>query len=156
MKSVLFVCTGNTCRSPMAEALLRQLWKQAGGGEELEVLSAGTSSVPGLDASQHAVTALRSKGLDLTGHRSRSVDAQLLAGVDLVLTMTERHREHLLALAPGTAGKVFTLGEYAGDRRDVSDPFGGSLAEYEATVKDLEHLLQAAVDRIRKERRTES
>ncbi|HWI60425.1 MAG TPA: low molecular weight protein arginine phosphatase [Symbiobacteriaceae bacterium] len=151
IRRVLLVCSGNTCRSPMAEALMKDLWQKASPGWDLEVSSAGTGAMPGDVASQHAVTAMRTRGLDMAGHRSRRVDSLNLTSFDLILTMTSRHREHLLGRWPELAGRVYTLGEYAGAGDDISDPFGGTLQDYESTAVALEAKLQAVVDRIRKE-----
>lgn len=151
IKRVLLVCSGNTCRSPMAAALLRHLWEQAQPGWNLEVLSAGTGALAGDLATEYAVEVMRRRGHDLGAHRARRIDDGVLDGVDLVLAMTERHKDALLRLKPDLAGSVFTLGEYAGNGQDVSDPFGGTLDDYEATATVLESILAAIVARIRKE-----
>lgn len=151
IRRVLIVCTGNTCRSPMAAALLRQLWAKVAPGSELEVESAGTSAAIGASATEHAITALRDRGLDLSGHRSQIVAESVVSRADLVLTMTVRHKEQLRALWPAAADRVFTLGEFAGMSADVPDPFGGSLAEYTETAARLETMLAAVVERIRRE-----
>jgi protein-tyrosine-phosphatase len=151
IRRVLLVCSGNTCRSPMAAALLRQVWQEASPGWSLEVASAGTGAAGGEPASMHAVTALRRRGQDLSVHRSRKVSDGVLGGVDLVLTMTGRHKEYLLAAWPDLAGRVFTLNEYAGRGGDVADPYGGTLADYEATAAAMAPLLKAVVERISKE-----
>ncbi|HLO03902.1 MAG TPA: low molecular weight protein arginine phosphatase [Symbiobacteriaceae bacterium] len=144
---VLLVCSGNTCRSPMAGALLQGLWR---GDEQLEVLTAGTSTVHGLPATTHAVTAMQERGLDLGAHRSQPVTPALLKSVDLVLTMTVSHREALRAQFPAMANKIHTLAEYAGSARDVSDPFGGPLDEYRRTAQSLAELLSAAISRMQR------
>ncbi|MGE5674888.1 MAG: low molecular weight protein arginine phosphatase [Mycobacterium leprae] len=149
IRRVLIVCSGNTCRSPMAAALLDKLWRQSNPAWELSIVSAGTSAYPGAEASQHALTAMQKRQIDLSGHRSRMVDDALLSSVDLVLTMTHRHKEHILNLMPELAGRVFAMGEYAGDNRDVPDPFGGSLSVYEETADAMARLLTKVVDRIK-------
>lgn len=153
IRRVLIVCSGNTCRSPMAAALLKHLWQKSNPNDELEVISAGTSAYPGQDASEHAVTAMRRWEIDLSQHRSRMVDDQVLADVDLVLTMTKRHKDHILSLRPDYAGRVFTLSEYAGHEGDVADPFGGALPLYEETASHFAEQLQVVVDRIQREGR---
>ncbi len=151
IRHVLMVCSGNTCRSPMAAAILRDLWARTRAGWDLQIASAGTSAFPGMEATDHAVSTMRQRGLDLTDHRSRTVTDDSLSGVDLVLTMTARHKEHIVMLWPELKEKVYTLGEYAGTGRDVPDPFGGTLAHYETTATELERVLRKVADRIRKE-----
>lgn len=151
IRSVLLVCSGNTCRSPMAAALLKQLWQEANPGWDLEVQSAGTGAFPGDRAAEHAVTVMHERGLDLSTHRSQVVPEG--KSFDLVLTMTRSHRDAILACQPALAGRVFTIGEYARTGQDVPDPFGGPLTAYQQTAAALESMLQAIVDRIRTEGR---
>lgn len=147
------VCTGNTCRSPMASAILQDLWRKASAGWDLEIESAGTAAFPGLEATSQAVVAMRSRGLDIRDHRSRTVTNEALAGIDLVLTMTSRHKEYITRLWPEMADRVYTLMEFSGMGTDVPDPFGGSLEHYERTADALTPMLAAVVERIRTEGR---
>jgi len=151
IQRVLLVCSGNTCRSPMAAALLRHLWKEAGAEWPLDVVSAGTGALNGMETSEHARTAMQQRNLDLSDHRSQRTTAELLGGVDLVLTMTERHKELVTSTWPQCQAKAYTLREYANAGEDVGDPYGGSLQDYENTAATLEVMLKAAVARIRRE-----
>ncbi|MDM5190941.1 low molecular weight protein arginine phosphatase [Bacillus sp. DX4.1] len=137
MKRVLFVCTGNTCRSPMAEALLRHY-----GEEQFEVKSAGVFASAGSDASLHVKDALAKKGISIT-HASQQVTEEILQWADTILTMTESHKQLLLQYHPNAGEKVHTLyGFVEGTNKDISDPFGGSLSIYQSTLAEMEKLVQ--------------
>lgn len=140
MKRILFVCTGNTCRSPMAEAVLLHHGK-----EVFEVKSAGVFADAGSDASAHAKTALKEQGIEIN-HTSRQLTEEMLQWADVVLTMTRGHKQTIAHYYPRLENKVYTLYEYT-DRidRDISDPYGGSLEVYRKTLNELNELLQRFV-----------
>lgn len=110
MNRILFVCTGNTCRSPMAEALLRSLAAQR--GLQLEVKSAGVSTMDGLPVSRHASEALKNRSIEYRG-QSSMLNGDRVAWADLVLTMTGSHKRNLLQWFPEAVDKTYTLKEYA-------------------------------------------
>lgn len=112
MKRILFVCTGNTCRSPMAEAMLRRLAQES--GIDLEVRSAGVAAVDHLPVSVHALTILREKGME-EDLRSTSFSANWAEWAEIILTMTVHHKQEVIQRFPQTADKTFTLKEYAED-----------------------------------------
>lgn len=150
MKQILFVCTGNTCRSPLAEHLLRHL-----AGERFEVKSAGLAAFPGQEAAQHVQALLDERGIPVD-HRSQPVTPELMAWADLVLTMTDAHRTHLQEIYPEKKEQIHTLRRYVNPQdevTDISDPFGGSREVYEATLKEIESLL---VQLIEKEQKSET
>jgi protein-tyrosine-phosphatase len=149
MRQVLFVCSGNLCRSPMAEGLLRKLLQD----EEIagiEVHSAGTLGIQGEPASPYAVTACREAyGADLASHRSRGVDAGMLQRADLILCMAARHLEAVRGLSPDCAGRSFLLKAYAGVAGgDVFDPVGSPLEVYRQSCREIEGLLRQALPKI--------
>ena len=151
---ILYICTGNTCRSPIAEALTRQLADQRG-LTHLVVESAGTNADDGRPASDGAVLIGLERQLDLTGHRARQLTPELVARADLVLVMGPHHLERVEAL--GGAGKTYLLTDFASrstEGRAVNDPFGGDLAVYRTTVDELDTEIRRAVDRLAGERAT--
>ncbi|MFM7215303.1 MAG: ribose 5-phosphate isomerase B, partial [Verrucomicrobiota bacterium] len=131
MKTLLFVCTGNTCRSPMAEGIARQVLADTG---NWRVVSAGTGAINGQPPSPNAVKAMRLSGVDISGHRSQMVNARLVEEATLILGLTRGHVDNLLYLYPQASTKTFTLGQFDTRLRpkdqDIADPIGGSLEEY--------------------------
>ena len=143
MERVLFVCTGNTCRSPMAEALLKNKTK------DIEVRSAGIHAFPGCSASLNAIEALKSKGISLE-HESQPLSQELLEWSSVILTMTNQHKQVILNSLPELKDKICTLFEFAnenGMNADINDPFGGSLEVYQATAEEIEHLLEKIIEK---------
>lgn len=189
MKNILFVCTGNTCRSPMAEGMLRKLAQAR--GIPLEVQSAGVAAAEGMPISCHAEAVLRDQQIH-DEMSSKPLSAELVAWADLILTLTSSHKQFTINQFPESAGKVYTLKEYVEDDEqvlkdlqemdrlyaayemakslgkdpddrdeerlielqlripsfDISDPFGGSLEEYEATAAEIRSALFRLLDKL--------
>jgi glycine hydroxymethyltransferase len=131
MKTILFVCTGNICRSPMAEGLFRHATK---GRHEFRVLSAGVGAVDGLPPSEYAVRALRELGIDISKQRSRMLTADVVNEADYIFGMTHSHVDAITLLYPQAAEKTFLLREFdetlESYENDISDPIGGSYEIY--------------------------
>lgn len=147
---VLFVCTGNTCRSPMAKAVLDHLASQTNGLAGLVVDSAGTSADTGAPATPEAISVVRELlGVDISAHTAKRVTAELVNASDLVLCMARSNKDAVLRLVPSSAGKVFLLGDYAGTGEEVHDPIGHGLKAYNACATQLLHMVEAVLNRIK-------
>lgn len=144
MMNIVFVCTGNSCRSPMAEGLLKSL-----AGERFNVTSAGISAYNPHGASDNAVSAMDEMGIDISKHISTQVSGEIIADADLVLTMTAGHRCILVDLFPEQRDKIFTVLEYAyGEDGDVADPYGGDIDVYRSCALQIKDAVCAVYDKL--------
>jgi protein-tyrosine-phosphatase len=145
---LLFVCTGNTCRSPLAAAIARKLAAERG-QRDLQIESAGTSPWEGSPASDGALLVGIERQLDLSPHRARQLTREIVQGADIILAMGPHHLERIEAL--GGAKKTFLLTDYAShgsSSRAISDPIGAELDVYRATFDELEKEIRRAFDRL--------
>ncbi len=150
MPSILFVCSANQCRSPMAEALFKSILDDMGVGASWRVESAGVWAYPGEQATSSARRVMRERGLDIESHRSQPVTAALMAQFDLHLVMEGRHAEVLRSQFPAYADRVHLFSALVGGTDDIGDPVTGTLDTYRAAADELADILQRGYDRILK------
>lgn len=144
MTRILFVCTGNTCRSPMAEAILRSK-----GIPGVEVKSAGVYAFDGSDASEHTRKVLADEGISME-HKASMLNESLVHWTSYILTMTESHKAAVIRMYPHASEKTFTLKEFAGHsgEMDIMDPFGGPLDVYRKTFIEMNEAISDIIKKL--------
>jgi len=147
--SILFVCTANICRSPMAQALfLARLQSECLEWRDWRVESAGTWALDGKPASKYSQKVMEKRGYNLTGHIARTVTADMLKQFDLILTMEPGQKEALQVEFPSVAQRVYMISEMEGKQDPVADPYGGPVEKYEETALLLDKIFANGMQRI--------
>lgn len=154
--NILFVCTGNTCRSSMAEGILKYLLNEYN-VENISVSSAGISALDGDMANKNAIRVLNNRGINISNHSARQIDEAILVNSDLILTMTDSHKRILTKYAPEFSNKIFTLREFAykingenseGINFDIHDPYGMDYHVYQLCMEEIETELKRIIKNV--------
>ncbi len=148
MKTILFVCTANLARSPIAEAIFNQKMVEMDLTGRYHAESAGTWAVDGLPAPLDGEQVMRTWGLDTSFHRSREVNKELMESADLILTMEAGHKEALKIEYPEQSAKIWMLSEIVGSPYDIPDPYMQGQEKFQETARELDHLLDKGLERI--------
>jgi protein-tyrosine phosphatase len=145
MFNIIIICTGNTCRSPMAEGILKSLLEERGVAD-IRVTSAGIGAMDGLPATPFAIEAARAWNVDISGHLSRQLTKRLIAEADLILAMSREHVEFVARQDRNAMKKTFLIkgfpASYLPSQESVRDPIGGTLDEYNQTFMELDEVLR--------------
>lgn len=167
MKKIIFVCTGNTCRSPMAMAIFNSFASLEPSEFGYEAMSAGLAASKDAPPSTNAVLSMQDlRSIDITKHRAQILSQAEVEEAFLVLTMTRSHKHNILSMFPGAYQKVFTLKEYAYDMPDdtckgggngikalspdIADPYGGSLWSYKLCAQEIAQAVKKLVEKLKK------
>lgn len=149
--SILFVCTGNTCRSPMAEGITRKIALEYN-IDKFHISSAGTGAINGLPATNYAIAAAKHWDIDIIQHQSRTLNKNIIKGSDLILAMGVEHVEYILALDRSAKSRTYMLKgfpkPFSAMQERVEDPIGGSLDQYNQTFLELDEIIRKSFPQI--------
>jgi protein-tyrosine-phosphatase len=148
MSVILFVCTGNLCRSPMATGFLQRRLAEKGLDTRHQVISAGVWAVDDRPASEHAVAVMAERGIDISGHIAHTVNADDVSEADLILVMSREHEQMIRNTWPQYGWKIQRLSEMAGKRQDIPDPYGGPIEEYRDCADTISDFIDRGLERI--------
>ncbi len=150
--TILIVCSGNSCRSPMAEGILHDFLVDKY-GDRVRVHSAGTLGIFDVPAADMAIRVCRELEVDISSHRSKGVTTHMIAQADLILCMAYHHKADIISSFPPAESKTFLLKEFAGSsdpNLDVPDPIGGDYQIYTTSRDEIHKLIEMSLDRIEK------
>ena len=162
-KTILFVCTGNTCRSSMAEGIFKKMLKErAENNTRLNIISAGMSALPGMTPTSEAILAMFEQGIDISQHHTQALQEELIKKADLILVMTNQHKEYIHKEFPFAQNKTFLLKKFTLNNKsesnqnnernyEIIDPIGRKIDFYRIVAKELKINLEKILDKILEE-----
>jgi len=160
IKTILFVCTGNTCRSAMAEGMFKKMLEErTKGNSKIEVISAGISALPGISPTFEAISVMFEQGIDISQHYAQELQEELIKKADLILVMTNEHKEYIHEEFPFAQNKTFLLKKFTinnksesnqnNDRNyEIIDPIGRKIEFYRIIARELKNNLEKILDKI--------
>lgn len=154
MTKIMFVCTGNICRSPMAHYYMQKKVKDMGLEDKFLISSCGTYAVTGEPATDNAVISMKEYGVNLENHRATNIDDTDIDNYDYVITLTTQHKKNVLHYYPKLDGKVFTLKEFVLDNKkymDIDDPWGLNIIVYKDTAKEIVENVDKLIEKLIRE-----
>lgn len=155
-KTVLFVCTGNTCRSPIAEGIFKNMLKDR---DDVRVVSAGTMTFGGMPAAKESIDILQEENIDISGHCSHQLSEQLIDQADIILAMADSHKRQILSIAPDAGHKTFLLKKFdddAGNNSNIPDPIGMGKEVYRNCKNEIKKCMSNLILEVLKEEMTKS
>ena len=154
MKKIMFVCTGNICRSPMCHYYLQKLVKDEGIEDKIIVSSCGTYANTGESSTMNAIEAMKKYGVDMNNHRATNIEDIDIENYDLILCLTLSHKSSVLEFCPQLKGRVFTLKEYCfpdDEYKNIDDPWGLSINVYNECSDEIVSAINVLFDKLKKE-----
>ncbi len=144
--NIIFVCTGNTCRSPMAEAIAKDVFAKK--GVDAEVISRGIAVGGSESASENSKITMEEMGLSLDGFIPRQIDINDILWTDLVITMTESHKAYLAPVCNELNKELYTLSEAAGEKGEIGDPYGGRIEDYRECAEYIKKYIDIIAEKL--------
>ncbi len=149
IKSILFVCTGNSCRSIMAEGLMKKYLK-ALGKDNIEVVSAGVGAIDGFPPTEETIETMKKEGVDVSGYRSKKITQEMIKSADLILVMEAPHKDIVARFVPGAAPKTYLLKEFLVEKLDknypdshnIPDPIGRPMDYYKLSFEIIKNQIE--------------